>query len=233
MLGTIINTVAIIIGALVGIVLRRGIAERYKDTIMQGLGLAVGLIGLNMAVKTANELVVILSLVIGGIIGEALDIDSFLNRIGQRLNQLVNSGEGDFVKAFVSTSLIYCVGAMAIMGALQSGLTGEHKILFAKATIDGISSVIFASTMGLGVLFSALSVFIYQGIITLLAGGIKGLLTDAVIREMTATGGLLIIGVASSILGIKQFKVANLLPAIFVAIAFASLAARWFPAATN
>jgi len=227
LLGTIVNTIAIIIGTLGGIFLRRGISERYKDTIMQGLGLAVGLIGLNMAIKTANELVVILSLVIGGLIGEALDIDGFLTRIGERLNRLVNSGEGDFVRAFVSTSLIYCVGAMSIMGALQSGLTGEHKILFAKATIDGISAVIFASTLGIGVIFSAASVFIYQGLITLLAGGVKVLLTDAVIREMTATGGLLIMGIASNILGIKQFKVANLLAAVFVAIACASLAAQW------
>jgi len=230
MLGTIVNTIAIIIGALAGIFLRRGIAERYKDTIMQGLGLAVGLIGRNMGIKINNELVVVLSLVVGGIIGEVLEIDSFLTGIGERLKKLVDTGEGDFVKAFVSTSLIYCVGAMAIMGALQSGLTGEHKILFAKATIDGISSVIFASTMGIGVLFSALAVFIYQGALTLLAGGVKLFLTDPVIREMTATGGLLIIGISSNILGIKQFKVANLLPAIFVAIVFASLAARWFPA---
>ncbi|KAF0241587.1 MAG: hypothetical protein FD167_3986 [bacterium] len=228
MLGTVVNTIAIIIGTLIGILLRKGITERYKDTIMQGLGLAVGLIGINMAIKTANELVVILSLVVGGLIGETLEIDNFLNRLGQRLNQLVKSGEGDFVRAFVSTSLVYCVGAMAIMGSLQSGLTGEHKILFAKATLDGISAIVFASTMGIGVLFSALSVFVYQGAITMLAGGVKVLLTDAVIREMTATGGLLIIGVASNILGIKQFKVANLLPAVFVAIAFASLAARWF-----
>lgn len=229
MLGTVVNTIAIIIGTLFGILLRKGIAERYKDTIMQGLGLAVGLIGINMAIKTANELVVILSLVVGGLIGETLKIDNFLNRLGQRLNQLVKSGEGDFVRAFVSTSLVYCVGAMAIMGSLESGLTGEHKILFAKATLDGISAVVFASTMGIGVLFSALSVFIYQGALTLLAGGVKIFLTDTVIREMTATGGLLIIGIASSILGIKQFKVANLLPAVFVAVIFASLAARWFP----
>lgn len=230
MLGTLVNTAAIIVGGLAGIFLRKGIPERYKNTIMQGLGLAVGLIGLNMAVRTANELVVILSLVVGGLIGEALDIDKFLNGIGQRLNQLIKAEEGDFIRAFVSTSLVYCVGAMAVMGSLESGLTGEHKILFAKATIDGISAVIFASTMGFGVLFSAFCVFVYQGLITLLAGVIKGLLTEAVIREMTATGGLLIIGIASNILGIKQFKVANLLPAVFVAVIFAGLAISWFPA---
>lgn len=228
MLGTFVNTGAILLGALIGILLRKGIADRFKNTIMQGIGLAVGLIGINMAIKTANELIVILSLVIGGLIGEALDIENMLERVGQRLNKLVNSGsgEGDFVKAFVSTSLIYCVGAMAIMGALESGLLGEHKILFAKAALDGISAIIFASTMGIGVAFSALTVFAYQGFLTVLAESVKVLMTDAVVREMTATGGLLILAIASNILGIKQFKVANLLPGVFVAIAIASLADR-------
>lgn len=229
MFGTIVNVSAIIVGALVGIFLRKGISERFKLTIMQGIGLVVCLIGVNMAIKTSNEIVVILSMVVGGIIGEALNIEGFLGKVGQRLNSLVKADEGDFIKAFVSSSLVYCVGAMAIMGSLQSGLTGEHSILFAKSTLDGITAIIFSSSLGIGVLFSALPVLIYQGLLTLLAEGLQGVLTDAVVREMTATGGLLIVAIGVNMLGFNKFKVANLLPAIFVAIIFTILWVRFVP----
>lgn len=230
MFGTLVNVATIIIGALVGIFLRKGIAERFKLTIMQGISLVVCLIGVNMAIKTANEIIVILIMVVGGLIGEALNIEGFLTTIGKRLNSLVKVEEGDFIKAFVSSSLVYCVGAMAIMGSLQSGLTGKHSILLAKSALDGITAIIFSSSMGIGVMFSALPVLIYQGLLTLLAESVQGILTDAVVREMTATGGLLIIAIGVNMLGFNKFKVANLLPAIFVAILFTVLAARFFPA---
>lgn len=218
MLGTFVNAGAIILGAVVGILLRTGIAQRFRNIIMQGLGLAVALIGLRMALKTNNELIIIFSLVIGGFIGEAINIDLFLQRVGHRLNSLIKTGESEFVKAFVSTTLIYCVGAMSIMGSLESGLTGQHTILYAKAVIDGFSAIIFASTMGLGVIFSSLSVIVYQGSITLLAGSVKTLMTEPVLNEMTAAGGILILAIASNVLEIKEFKVANLLPAVLIAI---------------
>lgn len=230
MFGTLINVVTIIVGTLLGLLLRKGIAERFKVTIMQGIGLAVGLIGFNMALKTSNEIIVILSMVVGGLIGEALNIEGFLNGLGQRLNRLVKADEGDFVKAFVSASLVYCVGAMSIMGALQSGLTGKHDILLAKSSLDGISAIIFSSSMGIGVLFAAIPVLIYQGLLTLLAGSVKVFLTEAVVREMTATGGLLIVAIGLNLLGINKFKVANLLPSIFMAVIFTLLALRFFPA---
>ncbi|QNB47211.1 DUF554 family protein [Thermanaerosceptrum fracticalcis] len=229
MTGTIVNAAAIIAGAVVGLFLRTGIQERYKDIIMQGLGLSVLLIGMKMAFKTNNELLVILSLVIGAIIGEWLDIDRFLEALGQRLQAMIGSREGEFVRGFVSASLIYCVGAMAIMGPIESGLTGQHKVLYVKSALDGISAIIFSSTMGLGVAFSALPVFVYQGSITLLAGAVKALLTEAIIAELTATGGILIVAIGLNVLGIKQIKVANLLPAVLVVVILTSMVARFFP----
>ncbi|MFY9173940.1 MAG: DUF554 domain-containing protein [Peptococcia bacterium] len=231
MFGTLVNVAAIIVGALIGITLRKGIAERFKLTIMHGIGLVVCLIGVNMAIKTSNEIIVILSMVVGGLIGEILDIEGFLTKLGKSLNNIVKAEEGDFIKAFVSSSLVYCVGAMSIMGSFQSGLTGEHSILLAKSALDGITAIVFSSSMGIGVIFSALPVLIYQGLLTLLAESVQGILTDPVVREMTATGGLLIVAIGVNMLGFNKFKVANLLPAIFVAIIFTLLAARFFPAA--
>ena len=225
MLGTVVNMAAVIIGAAIGVILRKGISERYKNVIMQGIGLAVALIGLKMALKTNNELIVISSLALGGILGETLNVDRMLESLGTRLQNLFAADDGDFVKGFVTSSLIFCVGAMSIMGSLESGLTGQHRILFAKSVLDGITAIVFGSTMGWGVVFSGVSVFIYQGSITLLAGAVKAFITEAVLAEMTATGGLLILAVSSNILGIKQFNVANLLPAIFVAIMLASITA--------
>jgi len=218
MLGTLVNSIAIIVGALLGNLVKQGIPERIKETIIQGIGLAVLLIGTSMALETNNVLIVILSLVIGGVVGEKLKIEERLDNLGSWLEKKVGQEKGDVAKGFVTASLVYCVGAMAIMGALESGLTGQHKTLYAKSALDGITSIIFASSMGLGVAFSSIPVFLYQGSITLGASLIKSFLNDAIITEMTATGGLLILGIGISILGIKKIKVGNLLPAIFAAI---------------
>ncbi len=218
MTGTIVNAAAIIAGTAVGLLFRKGISESTNNTVMSGIGLAVALIGFKMAFKTENELIVILSLVLGGVIGEVLNIEGWLGRAGSYLESKVGGGEGEVARAFVTTSLIYCVGAMAIMGALEDGLTGNASTLYAKSLLDGTSAVIFTSTMGFGVVFSSIPVFLYQGAITLAAGGLKSFLTPAMINEMTATGGLLIVGIASNVLGIKKIKVGNLLPAIFMAV---------------
>lgn len=218
MTGTIVNAAAIVVGTAVGLLFRKGISESVKDTVMSGIGLAVAMIGLKMALKTDNELIVILSLVTGGVIGELLNIEGWLARIGCSLEARVGGENGEVSKAFVATSLIYCVGAMAIMGALEDGLTGKPTTLYAKSLLDGVSAVVFTSTMGFGVVFSAIPVLLYQGVITLMAGGLKAFLTPAMINEMTATGGLLIVGIASNVLGIKAIKVGNLLPAIGMAV---------------
>lgn len=229
MLGTIVNVVVIIIGSFLGILLKKGIPEKYKETILQGIGLATLLIGLKMGFKANNELVVILSLVLGALVGEILKIDYHLDVFGEKLQAKLGPQEGDFVKGFVTSSLIFCVGAMAILGAIESGLLGNHKILFAKSALDFITSLILSSSLGIGVLFSALPVLIYQGLITMLASGLNGILIEPVINYMSATGGMLIVGIAFNILGIKQINVANLLPGIFIVVALVFLGLRWFP----
>jgi len=223
MFGTIVNAAAIMVGGLLGMLLQGGLRPRSKETILQGLALAVMLIGIKMALTTENALIVIGSLVLGGLTGEWLDIEGRLYRLAERVEKKFVKGESKAGQAFISTSLIYCVGAMAITGSLQSGLTGEHSILYAKAMLDGVSAVVFASTMGVGVVFSGLSVLVYQGTITLLAGVIAPLLTPAAIREMSATGGLLIVSIGINILELKQIRIGNLLPAMFFAVILAGL----------
>ncbi|WP_407306062.1 DUF554 domain-containing protein [Desulfosporosinus sp. SB140] len=220
MLGTIVNTIAIVIGGFTGLLFGQALPEKMKSTVIQGIGLVVLLIGGSMALQTKNSLVIIASLVIGGIIGEWIDIELRLKEFGQWLeNKFAKNGEKTgFTKAFVTASLIYCVGAMAIMGSLESGLKGNHNILFAKSMLDGISAIVFASSMGIGVVASAAPVFLYQGAITLGAGLLQGILSGPVIGEMGATGGLLIVGIGINILEIKEVKVGNLLPGIFLAI---------------
>ncbi|NLO97370.1 MAG: DUF554 domain-containing protein [Peptococcaceae bacterium] len=219
MLGTGVNVIAIVAGGLIGTVFGKIIPEKMRSTILQGLGLAIMLIGLQMAIKTGNMLVVIASLVLGAITGELIDIEEKLNRLGKHLEtRLSRQRHGRFTKAFVTASLVYCVGAMAIVGALQDGLNGDHSILFAKSALDGITAVIFSASMGIGVIFAALPVLIYQGSISLFAGALQGILSDPVVLEMGAVGGLLILGIGINMLKIKEIKVANLLPGIFIVI---------------
>ncbi|HBS60338.1 MAG TPA: DUF554 domain-containing protein [Firmicutes bacterium] len=221
MKGTIANTVAVALGAGLGLLLQKGIPERFKTTIMQGLSLAIFLIGVQMALKTGNVLIVIGSLVSGGLIGEALKLDHILEKLGQWFEKRLATSTGNISKGFVTSSLVYCVGSMAVVGAIQDGLTGNAEVLYAKAMLDGIASVIFSSTLGWGVMLSAVSVFIYQGAITLLANSAGAFMTSAVIAEMTATGGLLIVAIAANMLEVATIKVVNLLPAVFVSILLA------------
>lgn len=221
MQGTIVNAVTIILGALLGNFLKESFSENIKDTVMNGLSLTVMVIGLSMAIKTQNLLIITLSIVSGGILGELLMIEDRLNQMGQRLERRFSKGDGDFTQAFVSASLIYCVGAMAILGAIESGLEGKHSILLVKSILDGVSAIVFSSSLGMGVAFSALPVFIYQGAITLAAAGVKAFLTNNIITEMSATGGILIFAIGLNMLNINiKIKVGNLLPAIFLAILY-------------
>ncbi len=217
MKGTIVNCVTIAVGCGLGLLLKSKISPKYQETIMQGLGLSVLLIGLTMAIKTQNVLIVTISMIIGAVIGELIDIDGKLNRAGEGLSARFQSSGGMIGKAFVTSSLVYCIGAMAIIGALQDGLTGDASTLYAKAMLDGTAAVIFTATLGIGVILSIIPVLIYQGSITLLATWLAPLLTDAVICEVTAVGGLLIVGIGLSLLKICQIKIANLLPSVLVA----------------
>ncbi|SHF02644.1 hypothetical protein SAMN02745218_01299 [Desulfofundulus australicus DSM 11792] len=218
MVGTFINVAAICTGALLGALFKKGIPQRVGDTVMQGLGLAVILVGAQMALQTRNPLIVIGSLALGGVAGAGLDIEGRLESLGRRIEaRFGRSGEGGLAYAFVTTSLIFCVGAMAVMGSIEDGLTGNPRTLIAKAMLDGIAAVIFASTMGIGVFFSAIPVFIYQGSITLAARLVGAGLSPWVVSELTATGGLLIVAIGLNLLQVTRIKVGNLLPAIFIA----------------
>jgi uncharacterized protein len=225
--GTIVNALAIVIGSLIGTILPR-IPERIQNTVMQGLGIAIIVLGTTMAFKSANFLIVIVSVVLGGVIGELLKIEHLLEQLGKwlekSLNRLLkNKGGGSLnvAEGFVTATLVYCIGAMAILGAIESGLKHEHDILYTKSMLDGISAIVFTSTLGIGVIFSSVPVFLYQGIIALSATLITLFVStdalNAVITEITAVGGVLIIGIGLNILAIKKIHVANLLPSLLIA----------------
>ena len=220
MLGTIVNSATIIVGSILGVFLNKGIKDEYKSTIMDGVALVVILIGIIGALDTENIILMTISIVAGSITGEALQIEKKLDKLGSSLEQKLGRGNSNFSKGFVTASLVFCVGAMAIVGSLESGLRGNHSTLFAKSILDGISSIIFASTLGIGVGFSALAVFLYQGTITLGASFVKELLTPEVINEMSAVGGLLIAAIGINILGLKKIRVGNMLPSIFIPLLY-------------
>lgn len=219
--GTIVNTAAILVGGLLGLALPK-LSQGIRTTVMQGIGLAVAIQGVMMALKTNNLLIVIASLVIGGIMGELVKVEQGLEWVGKKLEQAVGSRfQGKIANGFVSTTLLFCVGAMAILGSLDSGIRNNHDMLYTKAVLDGFSSVIFASTLGVGVLFSAIPVLLYQGAIALAATTITSWIADstltAMTAELTAVGGILIIGIGLNMLEIKRINVANLLPSVIIA----------------
>ncbi|MGN0764241.1 MAG: DUF554 domain-containing protein [Aristaeellaceae bacterium] len=226
MVGTLINTVAILVGTALGLLLRKGIPERLRETVVQGQGLCVILIGLSGALKTGDTLCMIICMVAGALIGAAVNIEKRLNDLGAFLERKVTRGQGEtgsVAKGFVSASLLFCVGAMAIVGAMDSGLRGDHSTLIAKSALDGISAIFFASSLGIGVGLSAFAVVIYQGAIALLAMWIEPLLTQTVITEMSAVGGLLIVGIGLNMIYDKHIPVGNLLPAIFLPMLYIPL----------
>ncbi len=231
-LGTLVNTGAVIAGGIAGTMLRKGIPEKYKKTVMQGIGLSVLFIGISGTIKemitivNGNKLdrqfvmLMIFSLVIGGLLGEFLKIEERLENIGNWFQAKIPSKNGSFSTGFVTASLVYCVGAMAIVGALEDGLSGNASTLFAKSILDGITAVIFAATLGIGVAFSAIPVLVYQGGITLLAGFIKPWLNDMVISQMSLVGGILIFAIGINLLELKKINVGNLLPSIFIPVIY-------------
>jgi len=227
MLGTIVNAAAIIGGCLIGLIVKERLTEKISSTIMNGLALCILYIGISGALKGNDTLQIIICIAIGALIGEIIDIDKRLNDLGDMIEKKINNKKNSksnekisISEGFVTSSLLFCVGAMAVVGSLESGLQGNHTTLFAKSILDGVSSIIFASSLGIGVMLSSIAVLVYQGSITLLAGGLSTVLNDTVISNMSAVGSLLIIGLGFNMLGISKIKVANLLPAIFIPIIF-------------
>ncbi len=219
MLGAIVNSLAVILGSAAGLIVKKGLPERLSSAIMQGLALCVMYIGISGAMEAQNVLVVILSMAIGTLIGEGINLDRQLEKLGNRLERSAGKNDGSIAKGFVAASLLFCVGAMTIVGSLQSGLTGNHETIFAKSLIDGIAAIVLTSTFGIGVMFSAVFVLVYQGAITLCAGLLAPILTDTIIAEMTCVGSLLIIGLSLNMLKITKLKVMNFVPSIFMPIA--------------
>ncbi|MBU8730796.1 DUF554 domain-containing protein [Cytobacillus oceanisediminis] len=220
LLGTLVNGLLIIIGTLLGKLLHR-IPESMKGTVMHAIGLAVMVLGLQMGLKSENFLVVILSLVFGAVIGEYFALEDKLNKLGDWLESKIGSkGQGSISQGFVTATLIFVIGAMAIIGALDSGIRGDHSVLYTKSIIDGFTSLILTTTLGIGVLFSAFPVMLYEGLIALFATQIDRfvpqLLMDSFIKEMTATGGIMIFAIGLNLTGITMIRVANLLPGIVV-----------------
>jgi len=217
--GALVNFITVVAGTLVGLVAGKFLNERIRAATMS----AVALITIGIAVpgllNSTKPLVPILSLVIGTVIGEALDIDRAVNRLGDKLQEKFK-GKGKITEGFVTGTLVFAVGAMTIMGSLDSGLKNDHTILIAKSVIDGISSIIFASTMGVGVAFAGVSVFVIEGGISLLASLVAPLLTEVVINEITFVGSLLILGISGNLLGVTKLKLLNMMPAMFLPLLF-------------
>jgi len=222
MISPVVNAVAIIIGSLIGLLLKKGIPKRLTDSVMKALGLCTTFIGITGLLKGENVLVLIVSMVLGTLIGEGIDLDLRINHLGEWVERKLKKNDSQknsgFAEGFVTATLLFCVGAMAVVGSLQSGLTGDHEMIYTKSILDFIAAIIFASTLGIGVMFSAVAVLIYQGSIVLLSSWIAPFLTDATIGEMTAVGSLLIFALGLNILGITKIKVMNLVPAIFIPI---------------
>jgi len=226
--GTIINGICIIIGCLIGLFLSN-LQEKYKETIIQGIGLTVVLIGLQMAFQVNSIIIVLLSMLAGAIVGEALRLENILNRIGFFIGSKFTTTKDNtnISQAFVTASLLFVVGAMAILGALDSGLRGDHEILLTKAILDGFTSFVLTTTLGFGVIFSVIPVVLFQGSIALLAAQIEKVIPEALFNdllvELTSVGGLLIVAIGLNLLKITNIRVTNLLPAILMVSLFVSI----------
>lgn len=220
MTGVLVNTVAIIVGAVIGLFIKKGIPDRISDTVMKGVGLCVMYIGWSGALECQNTMIMIISIVLGALIGEGIDIERRFNSFAKKIEDRLSGGNKKipFAEGFISASLLFCVGAMAVVGSIQAGIEGNNETLFAKSLLDFIAAIIFASGMGIGVAFSSVSVFLYQGIIAVCAGSVGQLLTETVVCEMTAVGSILIFALGLNLVGLSKFKIMNYLPAIFIPI---------------
>ncbi len=227
MVGTIINIFAISAGSIVGISLGDRLPQRIQQTVFDALGIITLLIGFQMAFRTENVLIILGSILAGGIIGEILKIEDKLNHLGEFLQRTFSMKKHKrFVEGFVTASLLFCVGPMAILGSIQDGIYGDYKLLAIKSILDGFASLGFSAALGVGVLFSVLSVLVFQGSITLSAYWLNRILTETMITELTATGGLIIVAIGIRLLKLKEIRVGNFLPSLIVAPTLVFIVAR-------
>lgn len=225
--GTIVNTIAVIIGSVAGLLLRRGLPERFRTILFQGIGLVTILIGVLNALAVAEPvpaasaasrhlMEVIFAMLLGGLLGEWLRIEERLESLGNWIKARAGSSDERFTTGLVTAFLIFCIGPMTLMGALSEGIQGDGSLLYAKSILDAFMSVALASTFGLGVLFAAVPLFIFQGAITLLGWALGGVMSEVMVNQLTATGGVLILGLGINLLGLAKLRIANLLPALVV-----------------
>ena len=229
MLATIINSAAIVLGSLIGILFKQRINTRITRSLVTALALAVAVLGIMGAIQTKDSLGMVICIAVGTLLGELLDLDGKLEALAQLLRRLVAPGEaasGSFTQGFISATLTFCIGSMAIMGSMQAGISGDMSILLSKSVIDCITAVSFATALGIGVAFSALPILVYQGTITLLASVIAPFLSSAVILEVSAVGSIMMIGIAINLLELRKIPVANMLPAMFLPVLYQPLA-QW------
>jgi len=220
LLGTIVNSLAIVVGGLIGFFFKNVIPGKLSDALLKASAMAVLAVGIKLSLQGDNLTLMIISIILGTFIGELIDIEGKLDNLGNGIESKLKNKGSNVTQGFVSCTLIFCIGSMAIVGSIQSGLTGNHEILFSKAVLDGIISITMAVSMGIGVVFSSISVYIYQGTITILAQFLTSVLSDIVIKEMTAVGGVLIMVISLNFLEIKRIKVGNMLPAVFIPIIY-------------
>lgn len=222
MTGTLLNIATVLIGGLIGLLFGARIPDKLKGTVIAGMGLFTAAMGLQMFLDTENALIVLGALLIGTLLGEWWRIEDGLHRLGEFLERKFsreeNDGSNKFVRGFLTASLLFCVGPMTILGSIQDGLTGDYNLLAVKSVLDGFASMAFASTLGVGVLFSTIVILVYQGGVSLLAAQLDALVTPSMMNELTATGGVILLGLAiSSLLEIKKIRVGNMLPALAIA----------------
>lgn len=217
MIGVLVNTAAVIVGGLLGLLLGRKLPEKLSKAAMCGIGLCTLYIGFSGSLKGENPLILIASMALGAIAGTLLDLDDAVQRLGEKAQARFKASGGKIAEGFVTASLLFCVGAMAVTGSLSAGLSGDNATLYAKSALDFVAAIMLASTLGIGVALAGIAVLVYQGAIALLAGLIAPFLTASAVNEMTCAGSLLIVALGFNLLGITKIKVADLLPAIVIA----------------
>jgi len=217
-IGTFANVIAVIIGSLIGLLLHKRFPEKIKLIVFQAIGLGTIIIGIQMALKVEDLLVLIFSLLIGGIIGQIIDLEKHFEKLGNVVKNKIKSNNENFVEGLITAFLIFCIGSMTIIGAIDEGIRHDHSLLFTKSILDGFTSVALASTYGIGVLFSIIPLLIYQGGITFLAMQFQNFFSETLINQLTAVGGVLILGIGINLLEIQKIKITNLLPALVVVI---------------
>ena len=219
--GSYINVVLVLVGGALGLLLKKGLPERVSDAVMKALGLCVLYIGIDGCLEGSNALIAVISMAVGTVFGSAVDLDKHMNNFAAKVEKKLSKksdGKTNMAQGMISATLLYCVGAMAVVGSLDSGISGDYSTLATKSVIDGVSSIVLASTLGYGVLLSVVPLFVYQGGITLLAGFVAPFLNDYTVAQMTCVGSLLIIAIALNMLGITKIKVMNSLPAVFLPV---------------